>query len=230
MRRVYFAIIFAALQAINTPAMAQNDASNADSRLTSELAELKQEKLSIESKFKTLEAACYKKFAVSNCLQDVKTEKLRALGDIKRRELAINDAKRQLKADEINKKSKKLVEKVDVPASVSDASKSAKSEKPSRTDNKRAEPVPKDQSKLSEQRALAAQQRVLESNKKQAASQEKAKLRAKKLTEAEEQTAKFNKKILEAEAHKNAVEKAKAEKTKPKFAPLPIPSAEQLKP
>jgi len=230
MRRIYFAIIFAALQAINTPAMAQNDASNADSRLTSELAELKQEKLSIESKFKTLEAACYKKFAVSNCLQDVKTEKLRALGDIKRRELAINDAKRQLKADEINKKSKKLVEKVDVPASVSDASKSAKSEKPSRTDNKRAEPVPKDQSKLSEQRALAAQQRVLESNKKQAASQEKAKLRAKKLTEAEEQTAKLNKKILEAEAHKNAVEKAKAEKTKPKSATLPIPSAEQLKP
>ena len=230
MRRIYFAIIFVALQAVNTPAMAQNDASNADSRLTSELAELKQEKLSIESKFKTLEAACYKKFAVSNCLQDVKTEKLRALGDIKRRELAINDAKRQLKADEINKKSKKLVEKVDVPASVSDASKSAKSEKPSRTDNKRAEPVPKDQSKLSEQRALAAQQRVLESNKKQAASQEKAKLRAKKLTEAEVQTAKFNKKILEAEAHKNAVEKAKAEKTKPKFAPLPIPSAEQLKP
>jgi hypothetical protein len=227
MRRIYFAIIFAALQAINTLAMAQNDASNTDSRLTSELAELKQEKLSIESKFKTQEAACYKKFAVSNCLQDVKTEKLRALGDIKRRELAINDAKRQLKADEINKKSKKLLEKVDVPASVSDA---AKSEKPSRTDNQRAEPVPKDQSKLSEQRALAAQQRVLESNKKQAASQEKAKLRAKKLTEAEEQTAKFNKKILEAEAHKNAVEKAKAEKTKPKSAPLPITSAEQLKP
>ena len=230
MRRIYIAIIFAALQAINTQAMAQKDASNADSRLTSELAELKQEKLSIESKYKTLEAACYKKFAVSNCLQDVKTEKLRSLDDIKRRELAINDGKRQLKADEINKKSKKLVEKVDVPASVSDAEKAEKAEKPSRTDNKRAEPVPKDQTRLSEQRALAAQQRVLESNKKQAASQEKAKLRAKKLTEAQEQTAKFNKKILEAEAHKNAIKKAKAEKTKPNSAPLPIPSAEQLKP
>ncbi len=230
MRRVYFAIVFAALQVINTPAMAQNDTSNADSKLTLELTELKQEKLSVESKFKTLEAACYKKFAVSNCLQEVKTEKLRALGDIKRRELVINDAKRQLKADEINKKSKKLVEKVDVPASVSDASKSAKSDKPRRSDNNRAARVPKDQSKLSEQRTLAAQQRVLESNKKQAASQQKAKLRAKKLTEAEEQAAKFNKKLLEAEAHKNAVEKAKAEKTKPKSAPLSIPSAEQMKP
>ncbi len=233
MRRVYFAIFFAALQAINTPAMAQNDASNADSKLALELTELKQEKLSVESKFKTLEAACYKKFAVSNCLQEVKSQKLLALGDIKRRELVINDAKRQLKADENNKKSKKLVEKVDVPASVSDASKSAKSaksDKPRRSDNNRAAPVPKDQSKLSEQRTLAAQQRVLESNKKQAASQQKAKLRAKKLTEAEEQAAKFNKKLLEAEAHKNAVEKAKAEKTKPKSAPLSIPSAEQLKP
>ncbi len=230
MRRVYFAIIFAALQAINTPATAQNDAQNADSKLALELAELKQEKLSVESKFKTLEAACYKKFAVSNCLQEVKTEKLRALGDIKRRELAINDAKRQLKADEINKKSKKLVEKEEIPASVSNASKSAKSEKPRRSDNNRAAPVPKDQGKLSEQRALAAQQRVLESNKKQAASQQKAKLRAKKLSEAEEQAARFNKKLLEAEAHKNAVEKAKAEKSKPKSAPLPIPSAEQMKP
>jgi colicin import membrane protein len=230
MKGVLFATILIALQAINTPAIAQIDDLNSDSKLTLELSELKQEKLSIESKFKTLEAACYKKFAVSNCLQDVKTEKLRALGDIKRRELAINDAKRQLKADEISKKSKKLAEKVDVPASVSDASKSIKSEKPNRTDNQRAEPVPKDQSKLSEQRALAAQERVLDSNKKQAASQQKAKLRAKKLTEAEVQTAKFNKKLLEAEAHKNAVEKAKAEKTKPKSAPLPIPSAEQLKP
>jgi hypothetical protein len=227
MKRIYFAIIFAALQAINTPAMAQNDALNVESKLTLELAELKQEKLSIESKFKALEAACYKKFAVSNCLQDVKTEKLRALGDIKRRELVINDAKRQLKADEINKKSKKLVEKEDVPASVS---KSAKSEKPSRSGNNRVEPIPKDQSKLSEQRALAAQQRVLDSNKKQAASQDKATLRAKKLAESEVNAAKFNKKILEAEAHKNALEKAKAEKTKPKSAPLPIPSAEEMKP
>ena len=233
MRRIYFAIIFVAIQAINTPAMAQNDASNADSKLALELAELKQEKLSVESKFKTLEAACYKKFAVSNCLQEVTSQKLLALGGIKRRELAINDAKRQLKADEVNKKSKKLVEKEDIPPSVSSASKSAKSaksEKPSRSDNNRAAPVPKDQSKLSEQRALAAQQRVLDSNKKQAASQQKAKLRAKKLTEAEVQAAKFNKKLLEAEAHKNAVEKAKAEKSKLRSAPLPIPSAEQLKP
>jgi colicin import membrane protein len=233
MRCIYFAIIFAALQAINTPAMAQNEASNADTKLALELAELKQEKLSVESKFKTLEAACYKKFAVSNCLQEVKTEKLLVLGDIKRRELAINDAKRQLKADEINKKSKKLVEKEDMPASVSNASKSAKAAKAvnrSRSENNRAEPVPKDQGKLSEQRTFAAHQRVLESNNKQAASQQKAKLRTKKLSEAEEQAAKFNKKLLEAEVHKNAVEKAKAEKSKPKSAPLPIPSAEQMKP
>lgn len=229
MMRIYFAIIFAALQALNTPAMAQNEALNADLKLTSELAELKLEKLAIETKFKTLEAACYKKFAVSNCLQEVKTEKLRALGDVKRRELAINDVKRQLKADEVNKKSKKLAEKDDVPASVSDASKPAKSEKPSRSKNSRAEPASKDQNKLSEQRALVAQQRVLESNKKQAESQKKAMLRDKKLTEAEAKTAKFSKKLLEAEAHKKEIEKAKAEKTKPKSAPLPIPSAEQIK-
>ena len=230
MRSIFFAIIFIAFKAINTLAMAQNDALNIDSKLTLELNELKLKKLSIESKFKVLEADCYKKFAVSNCLQTVKSEKLIALGDIKRREIEINDAKRQLKADAINKKSKELVEKEDMPASVSNSSKAEKLERRSRSENNRAAPVPKDQSKLNEQRALEAQQRVLDSNKKQAASQQKAKSRAKKLSQAEEQAAKFNKKLLEAEARKNALEKAKVEKTKPKSASLPIPSAEQLKP
>lgn len=226
MRIIFFAIFIIASQAINTLAVAQNETLNIDSKLTLELAEVKQERLSIETKFKNLETACYKKFAVSDCLQDLKSERLLALGDIRRRELAINDQKRQLKADAVYKKSKKLVEKEEIPVSASNNPKSTKSEKSNRSENIRALPVPtpKDQTELTDQRHLAAQQRASDLSKKQAASQQKALSRAKKLSQAEEQTAKFNKKILEAEARKRAVEKRDAEKTKSKSAPLPIPS------
>ena len=78
----------------NTPAIAKNDVSNIDSKLILELAKLKQEKLAIEAKSKDQEAACYKKFAVSSCLKDVKVEKLAALNGVKLRELAISDRQR----------------------------------------------------------------------------------------------------------------------------------------
>lgn len=220
MRIFFFAIFIIAGHSINMMAIAQNNTLNIDSKLTLELAEVKQERLSVEAKFKILEAACYKKFAVSDCLQDLKSEKLLALGDIRRRELAINDQKRQLKADAVHKK---LAEKEEMPVSTSNSPKSTKSEKPNRSENIRVAPTPKDQTKLTDQRTLAARQRSLDLSKKQATSQQKALSRAKKLSQAEEETAKFNKKLLEAEAHKRAVEKSEAEKIKSKSAPLPIP-------
>ena len=94
MRNILLAIFFIAIQAINTPTMAQNGLSNIDSKLVLELTELKQEKLAIEIKSKEQEAACYKKFAVSSCLKEVKTEKLAALNGVKLRELAISDRQR----------------------------------------------------------------------------------------------------------------------------------------
>lgn len=230
MRIIFFAIFIIVNNLINTLAIAQNEELSIDSKLNLELAEIKQKRLSIETKFKTVEAACYKKFAVSDCLQDVKSEKMLALGDIRRRELAINDQKRQLKVDTIQKKSKKLVEKEEIPISASSSSKSTKSEKPSRSENISVEPTPKDQTKLADQRNLAARQRSLDLSKKQAASQQKAQSREKKLSQAEEQATKFNKKLLEAEAHKRIVERSVDEKTKPKSAPLPIPSPLQIKP
>lgn len=226
MRIIFFAIFIIASHLINTLAIAQNNILTIDSKLTLELAEVKQERLSIEAKFKILETACYKKFAVSDCLQDLKSEKLLALGDIRRRELAINDQKRQLKADAVHKK---LAEKEEMPISSSNSSKSTKSEKPNRSENISVEATLKDQTKLTDQRTLAARQRSLDLSKKQAASQQKALSRAKKLSHAEEQAAKFNKKLLEAEAHKRIVEKSVAEKAKPKSAPLPVPQPLQPK-
>jgi colicin import membrane protein len=252
MKSILFAIFSIAIQAISTMAIAEN----IDSKLTLELSELKQSRQSTESKFKVLEAACYKKFAVSSCLQDIKSEKLLALADIKRRELEINDQKRQLKADAVKNEQLKKTDKEGDSVEAARKEKTEKTQKPEQTtksgksgklspeeknrlnassnDPSPNNPSPnntrnpKDISKLSEQRTVAAQKRVFDSNKKLAESKKKTQLRNKKLSQSEIEATKYNKKMLEAKAHKDAVEKAAAEKTKPKSASLPIPTLNPL--
>lgn len=233
MKSIFFAIFIIAIQAINTLALAQNEASNIDSKLNLELIEIKRERLLIESKFKTNEAECYKNFAVSNCLQELKSGKLLALSEIKRRELELNDQKRLLKADVVEKKayekSKQLTEKKQIQSQIA-TPKAEKPEKSSSAETASIAPTPKDPEKLSAQRSLAAQQRVLDSSKKKAASQRKALSRANKLNQAQAHEAEFNKKLLDAQERKSAAEKTAAEKTKPKSASLPIPTTVGQKP
>lgn len=238
MIKLIFAIFFIAVQAIKMPAAAQNTEISIESKLNLELTEIKQKKLEIESSFKTREAVCYKNFAVSNCLQDLKSEKLLVLSDIKRRALEINDQIRQIKLNayekKANEKSKKIDEKEQLKDQAIDQTlnpdandrKTAKTSKTRKTVKETEAPAENNKSKLAEQRALAAKQRVLDANMKQAASQQKAQSRARKLKQSGEQEAKFNQKQLDAQAHKTAVEKAAAEKTKPKSASLPIPSTQ----
>jgi colicin import membrane protein len=253
MSKYFFAIFMIAFQAINTLATAQNKElivevksdTKSDVNLDTKLAEIKQTRLAIESSFKTREAECYKNFAVSNCLQKLKSEKLLALSDIKRQELEINDQKRQIKSDAVEnkvfEKSKKIAEKELVKEqaqtqtqtqtllSEPSGAKATKISKTRKTVAAADAPSENDKSKLAEQRALAAKQRVLEANIKQSASQQKAQSRALKFSQSGEQEAKFNQKQLDAQARKSKLEKAAAEKTKPKSASLPIPGSELLK-
>ena len=62
------------------------------------LNRIKQEKLEIDANLKRQEAVCYKKFAVSNCLKDAKTEAQAALNQIKRREIEIKELQRNTKS------------------------------------------------------------------------------------------------------------------------------------
>jgi colicin import membrane protein len=246
------AIFLVAIHVYNMPAIAQigikKSVNTTDSTLTSEIATIKQEKLAIEAKSKEKEAACYKKFAVSNCLQDVKTEKLTALNDAKRRELAINEQLRvlkdkaaQVKKEKTEASSKAKVLSTDLKPDSSENSDSKskaalktestsaststpKSEKTARIPKPRAEKLPADE----QQRVNAANKRVADVNKKLAAAQKKEQLRAKKQAQSNAQAAGYSKKLQQAEAHKNEVAQKQAVKTKPKSAPLPIPLAAEI--
>jgi hypothetical protein len=176
MKNILFTIFFIAAQAYITSANAQNgDLKNA----SDELLKIKQEKLDIDSNLKKQEAVCYKKFAVSRCLTDVKTEAQTALNKIKRRELEIKELQRSAKAEsDRNKKEKTLVEKM--PRNGAEASEGEPKGKskldsaiqPSRAIKTDAE-IQADKNSKDLSRAEAAKKRVDESNEKLVASQKK---------------------------------------------------------
>jgi colicin import membrane protein len=239
--KIIIAIFFIAVKSYITPAIAENDEKNAqinsETTISAELGKIKQEKSSIEAKSKEQEAACYKKFAVSNCLQEVKTEKLAALNKVKRREIELNDQLRAIKAE--SGKIKKTTPSSTDPAkqSSNEAGDGSRGRQKTANTPKAEKPIKSDDEILlkknadEQSRVNAAQKRVAESNKKLAASQKKAQIRANKSSQADVNSAKYNKKLSEAEEHKSEAEKAKlakSTKTKPKSAPLPIPTAEEI--
>jgi colicin import membrane protein len=227
MKNILLTIFFIATQAYATMAIVQNsDIKNA----TDELTLIKQEKLAIDASLKKQETLCYKKFAVSSCLKEAKTEAQTALNKIKRREIEIKELQRSAKAEsDINKKVKtfkKNTQNKSEEATVGEFIGKAKTVKAPKV----SRPIKTDAEILAEKnaqdisRAEAAKKRVDNSNQKLAASQKKAQYRANKNSQSAANFAKYNQKLAQAEEHKQALEKEKLAKNKTKAAPLPIPA------
>lgn len=241
MKSIIFTIIFIAFQAYITPARAQNEGLNAVNNIelsaAQEFANIKQEKAVIDANLKKQEAACYKKFAVNNCLKEAKTEAQIALNAIKRREIAINDLQRNAKAESDQRKKEKTAVKnaeksstSDKASEVKDQTKTFKTAKPAKAIKSDAD-ILVEKNAADKSRADAAQKRLAESNQKQAASQKKAQIKAIKNSQAEANVHKHTQKLRKAEEHKAEVEKSrlsKSSQSKPKSAPLPVPNAAEL--
>lgn len=228
MKSIFFIVFFIAIQAYITTATAQNsDLQSA----TDEIALIKQEKHAIDANLKKQEALCYKKFAVSSCLKDAKTEAQTALNKIKRREIEIKELQRSAKGEsDLNKKEKTLERntqnngaEVAVGESTGKA-KVVKTAKPSRT-IKTDEEILSEKNAKDRSRAEAAKKRLDDSNQKLAASQKKAQIRASKNSQSAANLDKYKQKLLQAESHKAAIEKANVARKKEKSAPLPIPAS-----
>jgi hypothetical protein len=74
---------------------AQDDAS-----VAAERARLKQAREKAEAQYGAEEKACYGKFAVNDCLAAARAKRREALSDLRRQEIALNDAERKRKAAE----------------------------------------------------------------------------------------------------------------------------------
>jgi colicin import membrane protein len=61
---------------------------------------IRQVRLVEQARFATEEAQCYQRFAVNDCLQEVRRARRDVLADLRRQEMSINDAQRKRRAAE----------------------------------------------------------------------------------------------------------------------------------
>ena len=194
---------FICLDCNNLLAQSQNFIPSGES---TEWEQLKKERKSIESSYASKEADCYKKFSVNPCIDKVRIEKNAAMAESKRRELLLNDQKRE------EKKQNSLKTPKAIPSN---------SEKIESANHKLASKEMADSNK----RVDSAKGRVDTANQKKRESLAKADQRVKKNALSTDRAVKYQEKTTAAEAHKTSVEQRNAGDTKLRALPLPLPKA-----
>jgi len=67
---------------------------------SAERARIAQQRSEQEAIFALAEVACYRRFAVSDCLRDARKSRRIALDELRRQEIVLNDEERRLKASQ----------------------------------------------------------------------------------------------------------------------------------
>lgn len=72
----------------------------ADAATEAEVTRIEAERSQADARFATQEVACYRKFAVNDCLKAARAERRERLADLRRQEISLNDAERKRRAGE----------------------------------------------------------------------------------------------------------------------------------
>nr|WP_315192290.1 hypothetical protein [uncultured Albidiferax sp.] len=187
--------------------------------VAAEQARIDAERKRIEQRFAEEEAACFQKFAVNACRDESRARRRVDMADLRRQEIALNDAERKRKgAEQLQRMEQAAAAKDGPPVAVGTATPRTKASAPVRTP---AEPrKPYDAADAAQ--AQAARKATAESKARKA--QEEQAARARRAAEAADEPARYAKKLQEAADHKAAIDKRNAARTKPKAAPLPEPT------
>lgn len=90
MKHLLPALVLAVLAVV--PAMAQD--------FDAERKRIRQERAVVTERYQAQEQACYRRFAVTDCIQDAGRQRNEALADLRRQEVVINDTERKRRAAE----------------------------------------------------------------------------------------------------------------------------------
>lgn len=193
------------------------------SAVTSQTADIDAQRRAIAEKRDQLEArllvedaACYQKFAVNNCLQNVDAQRLKAIAGLRKQEIKLNDDDRKKKGDQQlrNIQEKTLPEKL-------------AQDRDSRTQSLKDFQVrqERDKENASKRSAVATTEKSnLEANAaKLQANEKKIQARALKQASAAKETKKFNARQIEANERRIEHAAEQAKRSKPAAKPLPIP-------
>lgn len=69
-------------------------------RVAEEHTRIRQSRAAEQARFAALEARCYRRFAVNDCLIEVRARRRDVLSDLRRQEISLNDAERKRRAAE----------------------------------------------------------------------------------------------------------------------------------
>lgn len=175
---------------------------------------ISEERSRLEATFTLEDTACYKKFLVNNCLDEVKVRRRDALADLRRQEIVLNDEKRKTKAAEQLQKTedKSSSEKLQLEA-----------EKKSQAAKDFADATVRDKQKNTDRITLQAREKA---NAEASASRVKsnqdkqARIASKQATVTEE-LRKYNERQAQSKERQARYARDKASQTKPPAQSLP---------
>lgn len=205
MKRILALIAFVACTA-----HAQDDAS-----VAAERARLKDAREKVEAQYVADEKACYGKFAVNDCLSKARAKRRAALGDLRRQEIALNDAERKRKAAErqrsIDERNAQQREREGANAAASQSQQDRAMHANERAASRAA------QAASAPQRAAEREKQVREKEAQLKASARQRELDAAKAAKEHE------KRVVDAQEHAEALKRRQAERTKPPASSLSDP-------
>lgn len=174
------------------------------------------ERAVLEAGFHREDAACYQKFMVNNCLDEVKIRRQEAFADLRRQEMSIDDQERKAKGAE-------QLQKTEDKASL---------EKQQAQADRRAEAMRDTDARMERERQKNADRLKLESNEKSSLETAAAKAkdaqnkqagRTAKQAAAAEEVKKYNERLEKAKERQARIAKDRARQSSPSASPLPAP-------
>lgn len=171
----------------------------------------------VEARYAGEQAACYKRFAVHDCLQESRVRRREELADLRRQEISLNDAERKKKgAEQVRKVEEKTsTETLEQAAAQRDKAKEAQARgQIDATENEARRQQLKEKAPASK----ARQQREADRHAQDAAAREK------KALESGANVQRHEEKLKDAAEHKAQAKQKSSKKTKPAARPLPEPS------
>ena len=210
--RIFAVLLF--LASLCTGAAAQTAAAPANP--DAERTRIAAERVRLESGFLTEDAACYQRFFVNSCLDDVNTRRRETLAALRTQEIVLNEQERKLRGAE-------QIRRIEEKASAESQQQQA---------DQRAKAASNDQSRLNGQKekqqsrtkAQAAEQANSEARAERLrANQQKKQARSDRQAAEAAETARYDARQKEAEARRAQNAREQLQRAKPTAKPLPLP-------
>lgn len=202
MKKIFLSwvMLLCTVHAFSQPAITGTEAPS-QMNTESEHRLIQEERSRAEAQYKVEEAACYRRFAVADCIRQLRVQRRDVFDKLRRREVVFNDAERKRKAMEILEQIKD-----------------------------KSSPQRIEEGALRRREALEAQQEREDQafQKKKPApvagrNKEDPVASGRTAEEVSIELQQYSEKLKEAQAHRLSQEKANSDKSKGSFKPLPTP-------